>query len=59
MEIYNDEDKLKQVLINLVGNSLKCTFAGRIKISIKNDEKDANLIKVTVEDTGIGMSFQM
>jgi signal transduction histidine kinase len=59
MEIYNDEDRLKQVLINLVGNSLKCTFAGRIKISIKNVDQDANLLKITVEDTGIGMSFQM
>jgi len=51
--IKGDSFKLEQMLINLVDNALKYTEKGEISISLK---KQANLIKLEVGDTGIGIS---
>jgi hypothetical protein len=48
-----DEDKLKEVLINLIGNSLKFTEQG--EISITHAVKD-NMLVTEVTDTGIGIA---
>ena len=50
--IVTDKLKLKQVLDNLVKNSIKFTDEGHIKISIK---KQKDKILFIVEDTGIGI----
>lgn len=48
-----DELKLKQVLINLIGNAVKFTEDnGRITIYAQKSDK---YFKITVEDTGIGI----
>ena len=47
-----DENRLQQVLYNLVGNAIKFTEKGHVKISAR--EKDT-LLQVEVEDTGIGI----
>ena len=48
-----DRDRFKQVIINLIGNSIKYTFKGKVDIEseINNDK-----LKITISDTGIGMS---
>jgi signal transduction histidine kinase len=52
--IRGDERKTKQVLLNLVTNSLKFTPAGgRITVSARFDPEDG--LAVTVADTGIGI----
>jgi two-component system phosphate regulon sensor histidine kinase PhoR len=51
--INADNDKLKQVLINIIGNSIKYTNEGSVDVKISN--KENNLI-VNIKDTGIGMS---
>lgn len=51
--IYADQNKVKQVLYNLVGNALKFTKEGSIDISI---EVLKNNIKILVTDTGRGIS---
>jgi two-component system phosphate regulon sensor histidine kinase PhoR len=51
--ISADKDKLKQVLINIIGNSIKYTNEGSVDVKIYN--KDNNLI-INIKDTGIGMS---
>jgi CheY-like chemotaxis protein/two-component sensor histidine kinase len=54
-----DNMKLKQVLINILGNSVKFTPAGgRVILRVeKQAEYDGNsTLKFTVSDTGIGMS---
>jgi len=51
--IAADKDKLKQVLINIIGNSIKYTNEGSVDIKISN--KENNLI-INIKDTGIGMS---
>jgi signal transduction histidine kinase len=51
--IYADNTRLRQVMINLVNNSIKFTEKGRIVLSAKVIE--GSRILVTVEDTGIGI----
>jgi signal transduction histidine kinase len=50
--IYADELRLKQILINLLSNSVKYTMSGEIKLEIQQDK---NKITFIVEDTGIGI----
>jgi len=52
-EINIDEEKLKQILINLIGNSIKYTKKGSIIIS--NYIKDNKFLAISIKDTGIGM----
>ncbi|MCP4752392.1 MAG: hypothetical protein GY866_15975 [Proteobacteria bacterium] len=54
-----DETRLRQVLLNLVGNALKFTSVGYVKLSAKrylyrDDPETADLV-ISVEDTGIGI----
>ena len=53
--IHTDENRVKQILINLIGNALKFTIAGEVTVQIKPDNKDNNCIKIIVFDTGIGI----
>jgi len=53
--MHNDEAKLTQVLVNLIGNAIKFTNEGRIKVSVEQDKQDSGLIRFTVMDTGIGI----
>ncbi len=48
-----DQGKVKQIVTNLVGNSIKYTKAGEVNIGLSRN--GANL-KVMVRDTGIGIS---
>jgi signal transduction histidine kinase/sensor domain CHASE-containing protein len=48
-----DSDRLRQVIINLVGNGMKFTEKGGITISLK---LDGDFVKVLVSDTGMGIS---
>ncbi len=51
--IIGDYDKLKEVLFNLLGNSLKFTpKGGKITVSFKNDE---TFVIVKIVDTGSGI----
>lgn len=53
-----DELRIKQVLINLIGNSLKFTSEGEIlfKISVSQNQKGLYIIEFIVRDTGVGIS---
>jgi signal transduction histidine kinase len=54
VEITADQDQLKQVWLNLLGNSIKFTPAGgRIRIQLTKDEQQ---VAVQVADTGVGIS---
>jgi PAS domain S-box-containing protein len=56
--VQGDETRLRQVLINLVGNSIKFTERGSIIIDIDvvEDNKSWQRIRFEVKDSGIGMS---
>lgn len=51
--VFADKKRIKQVIINLVGNALKFTNTGSITISTRYDD---NFVQVVVTDTGTGMS---
>ena len=50
--LYADKAKTKQVLINILGNAIKFTSEGSVKLNIT--ETDNNFI-FSVTDTGIGI----
>ncbi|MCA9491550.1 MAG: HAMP domain-containing histidine kinase [Myxococcales bacterium] len=52
-----DETKVRQILVNLVGNAAKFTDEGRIGVRLRHStEGGRGEIRLTVRDTGIGMS---
>ena len=53
-----DENKLRQVLINLLGNAVKFTEEGGItmRVAVKNGLQDQTRLVVEVEDTGPGIA---
>ncbi|KAL4471399.1 hypothetical protein ABPG74_008292 [Tetrahymena malaccensis] len=50
---HNDKQRFQQILINLVGNALKFTFEGSIKV--QTEIQSPNELQISVVDTGIGM----
>jgi signal transduction histidine kinase len=53
--MINDDNRFKQVLINLISNALKFTFTGGVEIRAKYIRMSKFLI-IQVKDTGMGMS---
>ncbi|MCX2492480.1 PAS domain S-box protein [Pedobacter sp. PF22-3] len=56
--IWADAMRLKQVLINLLGNAAKFTTKGEIELKIESLQDDGNthLLRFSVRDTGIGIA---
>ena len=52
-EIWADEDKLRQILVNLIGNAVKYTKQGEIELIAKVE--DDKFVTINIKDTGIGM----
>jgi PAS domain S-box-containing protein len=50
-----DADKLKQVIINLLGNALKFTERGSVAVRVSADERTRRPTRIDVIDTGIGI----
>lgn len=57
-EIIADEGRIKQILINLLGNAIKFTETGSIKLEVNANMIDESLqeLHFAVSDTGIGIS---
>lgn len=59
--VVGDGQRLKQVLLNLVGNAIKFTEHGRVTLSIQrqgNDDPSTVRVKFVIRDTGIGISTE-
>ena len=55
--LTGDPGRLKQVLINLIGNAIKFTEQGEIVVTVSIERDDENIVRLlfSVKDTGIGI----
>jgi DNA-binding response OmpR family regulator/nitrogen-specific signal transduction histidine kinase len=51
--IYSDQDKLRQIVLNLLSNAAKFTHHGEIILAAN---RDGPYLRISVRDTGIGIS---
>jgi two-component system sensor histidine kinase BarA len=58
--VIGDKLRLKQILLNLIGNAIKFTDRGRVivRVSLEDLEGGQAKISISVEDSGIGISEQ-
>jgi CheY-like chemotaxis protein len=55
--ILTDPNRLKQVLLNLIGNAIKFTSKGKVRVCCKCESLNQNngVFKISIEDNGIGI----
>jgi two-component system, sensor histidine kinase and response regulator len=56
--VVGDPARLRQILLNLLGNAIKFTEAGEVILSAKQEEQNGDIcrIRFAVRDTGIGIT---
>jgi signal transduction histidine kinase/HAMP domain-containing protein/ActR/RegA family two-component response regulator len=61
-ELYSDEQRLQQILRNLLANAIKFTPEGRVRLRVERASRPeemtcerGDIVAFTVEDTGIGI----
>ncbi|MCB1309085.1 MAG: response regulator, partial [Leptospiraceae bacterium] len=54
-EVYSDRIRLRQVLLNLLGNAFKFTLEGGINVSVARNQRFDDGLRMCVADTGIGI----
>jgi|GEM_PF-3553750 len=58
-KIRTDPTRLRQILVNLVGNAIKFTDAGAVRLVVRLvDDLEGPMMQFDVIDTGIGMSAE-
>jgi len=56
--VAGDPVRLRQIIVNLVGNAIKFTHTGGVTLSVRRESQDSEqvAIRFTVKDTGIGIA---
>lgn len=52
---YQDGDKLRQIVVNLLGNAIKFTERGEVRLEVEGADDH---LRISVRDTGIGMDAE-
>ncbi len=57
-QLITDPLRLKQILINVIGNAIKFTSIGRVDVSVRTQSRSekTDLLLIEVKDTGKGLS---
>ncbi len=55
--VSGDPVRLRQILLNLIGNAIKFTSSGGIRVSVQHESQDQRsmVVRFAVQDTGIGI----
>jgi PAS domain S-box-containing protein len=53
IDVFQDEEKLRQIVLNLASNAVKFTERGSVMISVRSDGDD---FVIAVDDTGAGIA---
>jgi CheY-like chemotaxis protein len=61
MPLIGDPMRLRQVLVNLVGNALKFTSQGSVTVRVRIEKQAADLVwfRFDIKDTGIGITDEV
>jgi signal transduction histidine kinase len=55
--VAGDPVRLRQIIVNLVGNAVKFTSSGGVTLSVQREPQDL-MLRFTVRDTGIGIAAE-
>jgi signal transduction histidine kinase/DNA-binding NarL/FixJ family response regulator len=57
VHLKGDPDRLRQIVINLLGNAIKFTEQGYLEVRVEQDPEDSHpgCLRLAVSDTGIGI----
>ncbi|MEG1979738.1 MAG: PAS domain-containing sensor histidine kinase, partial [Victivallaceae bacterium] len=60
-ELYVDPARIRQAIVNVVGNALKFTRIGSVVLAVRFDfvASDSGNLQIEVEDTGIGIKNEL
>ncbi|MEQ1877600.1 MAG: PAS domain S-box protein [Bdellovibrionia bacterium] len=54
--VLGDETRLRQVLINLIGNAIKFTAVGEVELRVESEPQNFDFLRFSVRDTGSGVA---
>ncbi|KAL4488383.1 hypothetical protein ABPG72_019233 [Tetrahymena utriculariae] len=58
IQVQNDQNRLKQILNNIIGNALKFTFKGYVKVQVISLPENQS-VQISVEDSGTGIEASL